>query len=292
MHTGPATPPPSPFFGHREHNVHFYSDDEVLIDSIEKLIGAELQRGGGAVCFATESHLAALTARFQARDPGIAVATLEGRYLTLDVGDMLGYMSLDNFDEAYILEIVDGAIRNTAASIDSDENSVAVYAELVAQLWAEGHREETVRLERLWNQLAREIPISVRCGYPSEVFHLPDDEEYVQLICCEHCNVISPASSSFPVDASDAPKLLREERQLLENLTRPTYPQWQPEYREAVMENDVLLLFKKLEVAQALVLTRLHELQDQRGHYAEREQLIRAMTILKAIKSHNLGFLE
>jgi hypothetical protein len=85
---------------------------------------------------------------------------------------------------------------------------------------------------------------------------------------------------------------LAEEQKRLGSAVRLSYPGWQGEYRAAVMEADTLQLFKKVEIAQAAVLTRLHELQHETDHATERHQLMRAWRVLQIIKRKKLGFIE
>jgi hypothetical protein len=56
------------------------------------------------------------------------------------------------------------------------------------------------------------------------------------------------------------------------------------------METDRNDLFKKSEIAEAAVLTRLYELQPAIENLAERQQLLLARKGLQIIKKHKLGF--
>src|ERR1019366_3097047 len=101
--------PPFPSFGHRDHDVQFYHDDDFLVDGIEKLLRGAVEKGDGAVCVATKKHLTALAGRFRIRDQGMTAATEQGRYLPLDVADVLSaVMSDGKVDEAGISEILGG----------------------------------------------------------------------------------------------------------------------------------------------------------------------------------------
>jgi hypothetical protein len=285
--------PPFPSFGHRDHDVQFYSDDDFLVDGIEKLLRGAVEKGDGAVCVATRKHLAALAGRFHIRDQGMTAATGQGRYLPLDVADVLSaVMSDGKVDEAGIPEIVGSAIRRTSATVGGGENRVAVFGELAAQLWAEGKYEEVLNWEQSWNHLSRLSLVSARCAYPIQGFSRPRDDEYLQMICGEHSAVIAPASFPLLADEPDPGRWLAQERQLIKSNGGLSYPQWQPQYQAAVLETELTPLFKKVEVAQAVVLTRLHELRARTGHYAERQQLMQSCRILQIIKRDELGFLE
>jgi hypothetical protein len=104
----------------------------------------------------------------------------------------------------------------------------------------------------------------------------------------------SSLSGEFESTPAELPsdRLLTQEQQLVESEAKLIYPEWQREYRTAVMEMDLTKLFKKVEVAQAAVLTRLHELQHDADHYPERHQLMRAWRVLQIIKKEKLNFFE
>ncbi len=294
MHSPPApsSVPPFPFFGYRDHHVQFYSDDDSLIDTVENLLRGALEKGDGAVFVATRNHLNALAGRFQARDHGLSLATEQGRYLPLDVTELLSAaMPGGKLDEACICDLLESTIQRATAALEG-ENQVTVFGEIAAQLWSEGKCEEVLRWERLWNHLSQQTAISAHCVYPIQGFSRPDDDEYLQLICAEHCSFICPESFRPVGDEPDPDRLLAEERPLVESNTEPSYPQWQTQYRAAVLEWEPIPLFKKVEVAQAVVLTRLHELRDQPGHSSERNQLTRAWRVLQTIKRGKLGFVE
>jgi hypothetical protein len=291
--SGLSSLPPFPSFGHRDHDVQFYSDDDSLADGIENLLRGALEKGDGAIYVATKKHLAALAGRFRMRDQGMTAATEQGRYLPVDVADVLSaVMSDGKFDEAGISKILESAIRRTSATVGGGENRVAVFGEIAARLWSEGKCEEVLRWERSWNHLSRLNPVSARCAYPIQGFSRPCDDEYLQMICGEHSAVIAPASFPLPADEPDPDQLLAQERQLIKSNGGLSYPQWQPQYQAAVLETELAPLFERIEVAQAAVVTRLHELRTQTGHYTERHQLIRAWHTLQIIKREQLGFLE
>src|ERR1035438_6336870 len=126
--SGLSSLPPFPSFGHRDHDVQFYSDDDFLVDGIEKLLRGAVEKGDGAVCVATKKHLTALAGRFHIRDQGMTAATEQGRYLPLEVADVLSaVMSDGKFDEAGISEILERTVRKTGATLEGGENRVAVY---------------------------------------------------------------------------------------------------------------------------------------------------------------------
>ena len=65
---------------------------------------------------------------------------------------------------------------------------------MVALLWAEGKPEAAIRLEELWNDLARTYSFSLRCAYPITNFNRDEDGEPFLRICAAHSAVIPDES--------------------------------------------------------------------------------------------------
>jgi PAS domain S-box-containing protein len=61
-------------------------------------------------------------------------------------------------------------------------------------LWAEGNPEAAIRLEELWNHLARTHSFSLRCAYPITNFNRDEDGEPFLKICAAHSAVIPDES--------------------------------------------------------------------------------------------------
>lgn len=301
MHPPPGSSPlpqKFPLFGHSQHEVQFYSDDDVLLDGVESLLRGAVKNGDGAICVATKKHLVALAKRLKANDQGMAAAAEQGRYLSLDVADVLSaVMSKGSLDEARATEFFGNALTKTTAVLQG-KSRVVVFGETVAALWAEGKIDSVLKLEQLWNDRARQNALALRCAYPIQTFRHPRDAEYFQSICEEHSAVIVPEAypeiaGSEPVGAAiPSDQWLGQARQSIESETELSYPEWQVAYREALLEMNPTRLFKRVEVAQAAVLTRLHALQGETNHHAERHHLMQAWRVLRMIKREKLGFYE
>ena len=51
-------------------------------------------------------------------------------------------------------------------AVASKQGRIAVFGELVALLWADGKPPEAIRVEQLWNDLAKSHSFSLLCAYP------------------------------------------------------------------------------------------------------------------------------
>ncbi len=67
-------------------------------------------------------------------------------------------------------------------------------------------------------------------------------------------------------------------------------PQWQFEYEAALQETDRKALFKKIEVAEAAVLSRREVLAQSGDGFVERQQIKMALAKLRGLKKEVLKF--
>jgi hypothetical protein len=293
--SGQSLPPP--LFGNPGHEIQFYSDDDLLVDGMHAYLREAVDDGNGAFCVATKQHLEALAIRLKKRGNHMTAATEQGRYVALDVNDVVSAVTIEGrFDEARGSEFFGSIFTNITNSVTLRNPHLVFYGETSAALWALGDIGGALRLEELGNELGRTKSVSMLCPYSTQAFQNPGDTASLRMICREHAAILAPegfapwTEETVPEDLSD--RWLAQERQSLESLTKLDYPAWQGEYRAAVMEVDLTQLFKKVEVAQAAVLTRLHELKRDAEHHSERVELMRAWQVLQTIKRDRLEFLE
>jgi hypothetical protein len=79
------------------HEVQFYSDEAVFLDSFSRFISAALDAGDVAVVIATESHRDSLVQKLQANGLDVDAALREGTYIPLDVAKTLSTFDRPEF---------------------------------------------------------------------------------------------------------------------------------------------------------------------------------------------------
>src|SRR2546428_415779 len=90
--------------------------------------------------------------------------TTGGRCRAGDAAQTLARVMVDGWPDARrFAEVVGGLIRE--ARTHNGDRRVLAFGEMVALLWSEGKREAALRLEQLWNELARHEPFSLYCAY-------------------------------------------------------------------------------------------------------------------------------
>src|SRR6267378_6101697 len=216
-------PAPAPHWHNGDsggHVVQFYSDDAFLLEALSKSIGTALVAGNAAVVIATQSHLDDLADRLASRALSVGKAAREGRYIALNAADTLAKFMRDGQPDADLFAAVIGPVFTRAgAAAVGQESRVVAFGEMVALLWAEGNIDAAIRLEQLWNDLARRHAFSLHCAYPITGFHDKTHAAPFLKICSEHSAVIP--GESYTALASEQDRLrniaeLQQKAQALE----------------------------------------------------------------------------
>ena len=178
------------------HFVQFYEGDTFLVDEVSRFIGSGLQAGDAGIVIATPAHREALQARLQppAGDPG--------SYIVLDAREMLSrFMHGGSPDEQRFQDSIGALVRDAARN---GARRVRAFGEMVAVLWEEGKPEAAIRLEQLWNDLAKRHSFSLFCAYPMRAFARSDDAKGFMHVCAEHTHVRPSESIRIPSDDAEA----------------------------------------------------------------------------------------
>jgi CheY-like chemotaxis protein len=174
----------------RCHEVQFYSDDSHFVDGFTRFLGAALKIGNPAFFIGTASHRSAILERLHAESPDIRTAIRQGKYLALDAVEFLSnFMVNDMPDAGWFLKVVDDSIVEARKQANGEHSRVAVCGECAPILWAQGKADAAIRLEELWNQIARTYNVDILCGYPLESLRHEEDSYTFRRICEEHSAV-------------------------------------------------------------------------------------------------------
>lgn len=172
------------------HLVQFYLTDAFLLDTVARFIGESLSEGKPAIAVMTKAHREGLNQRLVLR--GIDVATLLGRglYTPLDAAETLSKFMVDGQpSEPRFNEVIGDLIRR--ASAHGHRDPVRVFGEMVALLWREGDAQGALRLEELWNGLAKTLSFTLLCAYPLESISRETYGTKLLEVCAEHSEVIA-----------------------------------------------------------------------------------------------------
>jgi DNA-binding NarL/FixJ family response regulator len=176
----------------RRHEVLFYSDDAVVLDSFARFIAIALRSGNVAIVVISEAHRDGLVLRLKAQGLDVDAATEQGTYIPLDVAKTLStFMVNDMPDSALFFEVANGLIQSAAKVVKGEHSRVVVCGEGVAVLWAKGKADAAIRLEQLWDEVGKTFDVDILCGYALSSFHGKEDEHVFKSIRAEHSAVYS-----------------------------------------------------------------------------------------------------
>jgi signal transduction histidine kinase len=177
--------------GDHPHGVQFYSQDRFLLEELSGYIGTALRAGRPAVVVATEAHRNGLLQWLTAQSLDVASLLEQGRLVVVDAAQLLAMFMQDGWpDEDRFNDVVGGIVARSLACAGIAQPRVAIFGEMVALLWADGKAEAAIRLEQLWNGLARTKPFSLFCAYPMSSFNREEDSGLLLQVCNEHSAVI------------------------------------------------------------------------------------------------------
>jgi PAS domain S-box-containing protein len=196
----------TPSHGQAGHVVQLYADDNFLVDVLSRFIGGAVAVGDPAVLIATKPHRSDLEKRLSANGLDTSQAAMRGRYLVLDATDTLPEIMVNGrVDEKRFNDMIGGVLTRARSHAGYPERPIAVFGELVALLWAEGKLLEAIRLEQLWNDLAKNHSFSLLCAYPISGFSDVRHSEPFLTICGQHSSVVP--SESYLISGNEQERL-------------------------------------------------------------------------------------
>src|SRR5262249_31356990 len=126
------------------------------------------------------------------------------------------------------------------------------FGEMVALLWSEGNMAAALRLEQLWNELARDHAFALRCAYPIADSAGEREHELIRQICAEHNHVLAAESYSTAV---------QEDERLL----------------------NVIFLQQKAQALEAEIARRKHAEQELEAERLEQKKIDESRLLLASI---------
>ena len=195
-----------------DHVVYFYQESDSLLEALCDFVGPDLGAGKAAVIIATKVHREGLQQRLTARGFDIQKAGKQGRYVALDATETLSKFMVDGMpDGPRFFEVVGGTIARTRALLKGANSEIVAFGEMVSLLWTEGKIEAAIRLEQLWNELAKKHTFSLRCAYPVANFYGEENAQPLMRVCAEHSGVMLDESNKSLTIAESKIALRRSE---------------------------------------------------------------------------------
>ncbi|HZR67240.1 MAG TPA: MEDS domain-containing protein [Terriglobales bacterium] len=190
-HFDPGQCSPSSSLPDRAHVVQFYTDDNSLVRSLANAFSKALKAGESVVGVMTPSHERGLLKRLAAQGIDTEEAVKKGRLILLDALKTLGtFMDPSGPNRRKFFLELERVLRKAEAAAEARHKRVVVFGEMVSILCGQGDPDGAIRLEQLWNELAKTHFFHLRCAYRAKWFKGKLRGEPYAAICAEHSIVI------------------------------------------------------------------------------------------------------
>ena len=174
------------------HQVQFYSHEARFLDIFTDFITTVLNAGNVVIVVATPSHRNNLFSKLQASGVNVSAAIEQQNYIALDVAETLSTFMVNGLpDPGQFSQVVGDLIVRTAKAATGEARRVAACGECAPVLWAQGKGNAAVRLEQLWDGIAKTYDVEILCSYPVLDFLAEEGPDMFRRICAEHTAVYS-----------------------------------------------------------------------------------------------------
>jgi len=171
------------------HEVQFYSDDAVLLESFARFITAALKASNPAIVVATKSHRDSLLQKLRTEYVEIDAAIQRGTYISLDAADALSSMMVNGLLDA--TRYVSGLIKAASKTAEADYPRIALCGEGTGLLWTDGQTDAAIQLEQLCDDLCKSHEVDILCAYPLSAIRAEEGVQALRRICAAHSAVYS-----------------------------------------------------------------------------------------------------
>lgn len=168
------------------HSVHFYEQDEALIQRLGTIALAAFDADKPAFLILTDEHKQQLSTFFRKRGVDPYLMERRGLLIALDAETALrkffkrGKLNVRIF-RSTIQRLLDSVTDSSGETV----KGMMVFGEMVAILWKAGHERAALELESLWNRMLEVHDFQLHCAYPKDLFGATHFAE-IQSICELH----------------------------------------------------------------------------------------------------------
>jgi CheY-like chemotaxis protein len=174
------------------HEIQFYYDEAVILDSAIRFIGDALNANGTVVVVATAQHLESIVQRLKAEGRDMDRAIQQGTYISLNATEVLSKIIVNGrVNHACTSQVLTSVLESAIESAKRTNSRVSVFGECAGLLFAEGNATAAMELEKRANNLIAKSGIDILCPYPLHALQAPADEHTLKDVCAEHTAVFS-----------------------------------------------------------------------------------------------------
>jgi PAS domain S-box-containing protein len=178
--------------GPSEHLVQFYENSQTLVETLDGFIGGALRAKGAGIVIATRAHLDALETQLRASGIDIAAARQSEQYIPLEAAATLEQIVVNGWPQPDLFRTTIGTRIDRAKA---RWGSVRAFGEMVGLLWEGGAQGAALRLEGLWDDLARSQPFTLLCGYHVKQLR-SGDQKLIDEVCEVHGRTVADGAQA------------------------------------------------------------------------------------------------
>lgn len=169
------------------HEVLFYSDDAIFIETFTDFVAAALKMKFPAIVVATKAHQESLVQSLKSENVDIDAAIQQGTYISLDAAEVLSKITVNGWpDRVRFLDGMRDLIESAYKAAKATRPRIAICGEAVTLLWADGKSDAAVLLEKAGNELTDAYEVDILCAYPLDA---RQEQVTFRRICAEHSAV-------------------------------------------------------------------------------------------------------
>lgn len=144
------------------HFGQFHRDEEALGEAVHLFLEGGLRRGNSIVLIAAPARSERYLARLQAARFHPKALRGSGQLDLIDVAPLLDQFMLDGTPNSARFNRAFGAIFERVQRFG---RGIRIYTEIADTLWQRQNADAAIRVEELWNALARVHSFALYCGY-------------------------------------------------------------------------------------------------------------------------------
>jgi DNA-binding NarL/FixJ family response regulator len=176
----------------RLHEVHFYSDELVLVESSSRFIAGALKANNSAIVLVTPPHAESLVQKLRADGLDIDSAIRQGTYISLDATECVKEMiETGRRNECRAFKVMGSVLESSAEAMKRRNARIAILGECAGLMCAEGYCDAAIELEKMGNDLMQTYDVDILCPYPQSAFQRTDDTQILKDVCAVHTAVSS-----------------------------------------------------------------------------------------------------
>jgi hypothetical protein len=169
------------------HAVRFYDSRESLCRMVAEFLGEGFVSAQPALIIATPEHRAGILGELRTRHFDVDRMQAAGDLLVLDADTVLASFMVDGTADPDLFQAAAASALDTLRRGRPDF-TIRAYGEMVDVLWKTGEEVAAIRLEMLWNKLAKTHDFELLCGYAMGSFY---KDAGLEAIHHQHSHVVT-----------------------------------------------------------------------------------------------------